>query len=72
MNKVPIENNPNLKRDETTNAVINTDMNEYENYLKVKNTKEKEERRISSIENDLKNLKTDINDIKNLIMGLYK
>lgn len=72
MNRISIENNIHLKRDETTNAIINTNMVEYNEYLRSKNKKEREEKRISSLENQITELKSDINDIKNLIMGLYK
>lgn len=72
MNRVLIENSTNLVRDENTNAVINVDVNDYQNYMRMKSTKEKEERRISSLESEIKHLKNDISDIKSLIMGLYK
>lgn len=72
MNRIPIENNIHLKRDEKTNAIINTNMTEYNEYLKNKNRKEREEKRISSMQKQINELKTDISDIKNLIMGLYK
>ena len=72
MNRISIENNLHLKRDETTNAIINTNMVEYNEYIRNKNKKEREEKRISSLENQITELKSDINDIKNLIMGLYK
>lgn len=72
MNRIPIENNVHLKRDENTNAIINTNMFEYNEYIKTKNKKEREEKRISSLETQINDLKNDISDIKNLIMGLYK
>jgi hypothetical protein len=72
MKKTPIKDNSHLRRDESTNAIINTNMFEYNEYIKNKNKKEKEEKRISSLENQINELKTDIGDIKSLIMGLYK
>lgn len=72
MKRVSIKDDIYLKRDETTNAIINTNMTEYNNYIKVKNKHEREERRISSLENQINELKNDMNDIKSLIMGLYK
>lgn len=72
MSKLPIENNIHLKRDEKTKAIINTNMLEYNDYIRSKTQKEREEKRISSLENQINELKTDISDIKNLIMGLYK
>jgi len=72
MNRISIENNLHLKRDEETNAIINTNMIEYDEYIRNKNKREREEKRISSLEDQITELKSDISDIKNLIMGLYK
>jgi hypothetical protein len=72
MSRIPIENNIHLKRDEYTNAIINTNMFEYNEYIKNKSKREREEKRISSLENQITELKSDISDIKKLIMGLYK
>lgn len=44
---------------------------EYENYLKVKNAKEKEKQKLSNLESELESVKNDISEIKSLILGLY-
>lgn len=68
--RIKVKNKPNLYRDETTNAIVNTDFNEYNNYIKMKQLKEKEESRIIELENDLKSVKDDIKEIKNLLIKL--
>jgi len=59
-----------LLRDETTKSIINTNVSDYDNYLKMKAIKEKESQKIQKIEDDLDSLKNDINEIKNLLRNL--
>jgi hypothetical protein len=60
----------NLIRDDKTNAILNTNYNEYENYKYLKSIKDKENARIENLENNLEDLKSDINEIKNLLRNL--
>lgn len=61
-----------LVRDEITNAILNTNFDEYKNYLEMKSIKEQENARIDSLENDLINIKGDIGEIKDLLRSLLK
>ena len=72
MNYSKIEGHENLIRDEKTKSIINTNVNEYENYIKMRNIKQTEVKRIENIENDLNSLKNDINEIKNLLRSALK
>lgn len=67
-----VEGHPNLIRDERSNAILNTNLNEYENYKYLKSIKEKETNRIDNIESDLTSLKDDIGEIKDLLKNLLK
>ncbi len=69
--KIRVKDSPHLFRDGETNAIISTDKMEYENYLKVKNAKEKEKQKLSNLESELESVKNDIREIKSLILGLY-
>lgn len=62
-----VEGHPNLIRDLKTNAIINTDTIELDNYTVVKEKKEKEKKRIDKIENELIELKSSIEEIKMLL-----
>ena len=64
---IPVENNKFLFRDENSNAIINCSDIDYENYLRMKNLKLKEIEKSNQLENDIKNLKKDINEIKSLL-----
>lgn len=65
-----VEGYPNLLRDLSTNAIINTDSITSNHYTVLKNRKVDEKNRIDNIEVELKELKTSINEIKCLLRGL--
>jgi len=70
MEKVQVKGHSNLFRDKSSNAILNTDMNAYQNYMESKRIKEEETKRIANIEDDLNSLKGDIDEIKNLLRSL--
>lgn len=70
MRYVKVEGHVNLVRDLKTNSIINTNMNEYQKYLSMKQMKGTEDKKIEVIENDLNNIKNDINEIKSLLRNL--
>jgi len=70
MNYSRVQGYEHLIRDETTKSIININVSEYENYMQMKTIKEKETQKIQKIEDDLDNLKDDINEIKNLLRKL--
>ena len=65
-----VEGHSNLVRDEETNAILNTNSSEYNNYLAIRARKKQWSDRIDNMENDLKSLKDDINEIKTLLRAL--
>jgi predicted nucleic acid-binding Zn-ribbon protein len=69
--KIKVKDSPHLFRDGETNAIVNTNKMEYDNYLKMKNAKEKEKQKLSNLESELESVKNDISEIKSLILGLY-
>ena len=62
-----VKGNSNLVRDNNTNAILNTNMTEYTNYLRMRNLKQNENRKIIDMENDLASVKDVLNEIKNLL-----
>ena len=65
-----VEGHNNLIRDESSNAILNTNSSEYNNYLSLRSKRKKGTERIDNMENDLKSLKDDINEIKTLLRAL--
>lgn len=65
-----IEGNNNLIKDCNTGAVINTNMEQYKNYLSQKKIKEEEKEKIQNLQIDISNIKNDLNEIKNLLRSI--
>ena len=57
-------------RDGNTNSIVNTNMTEYQEYVSRRNAKSEENQKIQNLEEDLTNMKDDINEIKNLLRSL--
>jgi hypothetical protein len=70
MKRVKVKDEINLFRDVSTNAIINTDMQAYNNYINSRKLKEQESKKIENIENELINVKDELNEIKNLLRKL--
>ena len=70
MEKLQVKGHSNLFRDTSSNAILNTDMNAYQNYMESKKIKENEAKRMSDIESDLNSLKSDMNEIKTMLRSL--
>ena len=65
-----VKGHTDLIRDNSTRAILNNDSSQYDNYLKRRAQRQQGEDRIDNMESDLKNLKDDINEIKNLLRAL--
>ena len=65
-----VEGHSNLIRDEVSNAILNVNSSEYNQYLSQRAKRKQGSERIVNMENDLKSLKDDINEIKNLLRAL--
>lgn len=68
--KLQVDGHPNLYRDENTNAIINSNLIEYNNYMEIKRLKDQESKRVDNIENDLNHVKSELGEIKNLLRGI--
>lgn len=67
-----VEGHPNLLRDLSTNAIINTDSVQSQQYIKAKENKQKEREKIDKIEDELNELKSSLNEIKSMLRNLYE
>ena len=65
-----VKGHTDLIRDNSTRAILNNDSSQYDNSLKRRAQRQQGEDRIDNMESDLKNLKDDINEIKNLLRAL--
>jgi hypothetical protein len=62
---IPVEGHKGLYRDENTNAIVNCNDYEYQEYLKTKNSMLNEK-------NEIQNLKVELTEIKSLLAKLLE
>ena len=65
-----VKGHNDLIRDKNSNAILNTNSSEYDTYLSLRAKKKQGSERIDNMENELKSLKDDINEIKTLLRAL--
>ena len=70
MNYPNVEGHSDLIRDNSTGAILNNDKSEYDNYIRMRAKRKEGTNRIDNMEDDLKSLKDDINEIKTLLKAL--
>ncbi len=70
MNYIKVEGYSHLLRDESTNSIINTNMSEYQEYIARRNTKNEENQKVQNMQEELANMKSDIDEIKTLLRSL--
>ena len=69
-NYIPVEGNNDLVRDPRTDSIINTNTNAYEQYISQRKKRKLEKEKSLNIEEDLANLKSEMNEIKSLLREL--
>ena len=70
MNYTNVKGHTDLVRDNSTRAIVSNDSSQYDNYLQRRAQRQQGKDRIDNMENDLKSLKDDINEIKSLLRAL--
>lgn len=72
MEYVKVKDHSNLVRDPKSNSIINTNKSAYNQYVTRRNAKNEEVNKAQSMEEDLANLKGEINEIKDLLRQLVQ
>lgn len=67
MEYAKVEGRQNLVRNLETNALINTNSAEYNQYVTLRRMKQNEENKINSLETEIIELKNDLSEIKSLL-----
>lgn len=65
-----LEGHKDLARDPETNAVVNVNTLEYQEYLSRRNSKVEKNQKVQTIEQEVANMKSDIDEIKSLLKEL--
>jgi len=68
--KVKVEGHANLVRDTRSQAIINTDSSAYARYMARKEKTAKKDDEIRDVIRDVNELKTELREIKDLLIGL--
>jgi hypothetical protein len=70
MKKLMVDGHPSLYRDVESGAIVNDNTYEYESYMKSYQMRQNKSQKIDIIENELQDLKSELNEIKNLLLKL--
>lgn len=70
MNYLKVEGQHNLLRDPKTNSIINNNMSEYQNYIKRRESKSKENQKVQNLEGEVASMREDLDEIKSLLRSL--
>jgi len=70
MSFIPVEGNENLLRDGKTNAIINTNKNEFNAYIKNRERLLSNKERVDSLEKKVDNLQGDLDEIKSMLKAV--
>ena len=64
MSYAKVQDQPGLVRDESTNQIINTNVQEYEQYLARRKARKSEKEKQMTVETDLDTMKSDLDGLK--------
>ncbi len=70
MNFYELDGHKDLARDPSTNAVLNVNSLEYQQYLARREVKSEKNDKIQNIEDDFANMKNELKEIKSLVKEL--
>lgn len=65
-----VEGYADLARDPNTNSIVNINRSEYEQYVSRRKAKAENTQKVQTIEEEVANMKNDINEIKSLLREL--
>ena len=68
---IKVEAQDSLVRDVSSNAIVNNNKNEYENFLRVSEQKYKEKQEFKKLKSDVDGIKDDLDEIKSLLKSMH-
>jgi hypothetical protein len=72
MSLLPVEGQPGLYRDTKSNAIVNNNTVEYENYVKQRNARQTKNTKIEELESEMHQIKDDLFEIKSLLKSFIE
>tara|TARA_R100001460_G_scaffold8974_1_gene21970 strand:- start:574 stop:798 length:225 start_codon:yes stop_codon:yes gene_type:complete len=70
MSYIKVKDNENFVRDSKSNCIINRNKSEYDEYLARRKSKQSEKNKVENLEKDLSIMKSELDEIKNLLRSL--
>ena len=65
-----VEAQDNLVRDMSSNAIVNNNKSEYENFLRISEQKYKEKKEFEKLKTDVNSMKNDLDEIKSMLKSI--
>tara|TARA_B100000287_G_scaffold434978_1_gene501248 strand:- start:2631 stop:2888 length:258 start_codon:yes stop_codon:yes gene_type:complete len=69
---IPVEGHEHKYRDPISNAIINTNVDEYAKYMKAYNSRRNKAEDFDTLQKEVSDLKSDISDMKTLLKQLVE
>ena len=69
---IPVDNREGGSRDPASNAVVNCNKSQYDQYMASYNKRHKKEEQFNALQTDVDALKSDISDMKNMLLQLVE
>ena len=67
-----VEAQDNLVRDMSSNAIVNNNKSEYENFLRISEQKYKEKKEFEKLKTDVNSMKNDLDEIKSMLKSIVR
>ena len=71
INYKKVEAQDSLVRDMSSNAIVNNNKSDYENFLRISEQKYKEKKEFEKLKSDVDNIKDDLDEIKSLLKSMH-
>jgi len=69
---VKVESQDNLVRDMSSNAIVNNNKSEYENFLRISEQKYKQKKEFEKLKTDVNSMKNDLDEIKSMLKSIVR
>ena len=70
-NYIKVEAQDSLVRDVSSNAIVNNNKSDYENFLRISEQKYKEKKEFEKLKSDVDGIKDDLDEIKSLLKSMH-
>ena len=69
---IKVEEQDSLVRDISSNAIVNNNKSEYENFLRISEQKYKEKKEFEKLKTDVNSMKNDLDEIKSILKSIVR